>query len=887
MGLTRVESSTMLCVELGGLEDAFDAAFQRTARHHRKLLSAVLTIIRNHHGNVYEQTGERICASWNAFEARADHALRAVRCARELAERFSGMRKSGLQMGIVVHQGQVVCGVVGDSREVASMHFGHAATFLVQLVSLAVDLGRFFDVLITEPVKQAVSIFFDCVIVDVVVLETSTTSSQSHISVFDVRGTATSSLSPRTHGVRVDYTTAFSLFRAHQFSDALALLANIQRSDNVPEARPYDAAVTRLTRLCVHYARHSERLPKPYLRAAPAWCLFEGIAEHALLLLQQQQQQLCENNHAFSSAVVPSRGHNAEGGTTSEGLSAKLGALNAAVGVYLQDHHQRDCHPRRGHRQDPGSPSSFAMELRFKLDQQQLHNVMIPPPPPPILGGGVLDGGRRRSATSTTVDASLFSSSSPSAVSHTFAGDAVELSNTVITVSDVSFGSGAINRDSDKLSSITAPFASVQATNNASSFVTPPRSKGFPVPSTPIVARSQRSAAASHVMMDGTLVSSVTWSATPSDPLAGLPLRSPASVAEHVPPPSAPFSRPPKARMRHRSQLDEHTSHHCKNSPPTAAAVASAAFNRPSTSSAHHRVSATSQPPSLALPVHIVDSAGKRYARSSRVLGAGSFGCVYMGMEHNTGKLVALKFLPLPSDEVEVRLLQNEVATMETVVDPNYLVEFYGYAFVEGGMIVLIMECLVGGSLSAVLTTFAALPPPTTINFVRDVLRGLHRLHSMGIVHRDVKPQNVLLSANGHCKISDFGASASIHELVRRHDRGTEVQGTPIYLSPEAARGEAEPKSDVWSVGIMFLQLMTGAIPYDITILQAQHGREVGGGGGGIAAVVRGIGEGTLRPVISPSLPPLARAFVAGCLAYIAEERLTAQQLLDLPLFSV
>jgi serine/threonine protein kinase len=260
-----------------------------------------------------------------------------------------------------------------------------------------------------------------------------------------------------------------------------------------------------------------------------------------------------------------------------------------------------------------------------------------------------------------------------------------------------------------------------------------------------------------------------------------------------------------------------------------------------------------------------------------------------MGMEHNTGKLVALKFLPLPSDEVEVRLLQNEVATMETVVDPNYLVEFYGYAFVEGGMIVLIMECLVGGSLSAVLTTFAALPPPTTINFVRDVLRGLHRLHSMGIVHRDVKPQNVLLSANGHCKISDFGASASIHELVRRHDRGgSEVQGTPIYLSPEAARGEAEPKSDVWSVGIMFLQLMTGAIPYDITDLQAQqHGGGEVGGGGGIGAVVRGIGEGTLRPVISPSLPSLARAFVAGCLAHAAEERLTAQQLLDLPLFSV
>jgi serine/threonine protein kinase len=268
-----------------------------------------------------------------------------------------------------------------------------------------------------------------------------------------------------------------------------------------------------------------------------------------------------------------------------------------------------------------------------------------------------------------------------------------------------------------------------------------------------------------------------------------------------------------------------------------------------------------------------VDAAnGTTYVRSNRVLGTGSFGCVYLGMEQHTGRLVAMKFLPLPSDEAEVRVLQNEVATMETVTDAN-LVEFYGYAFVDN-MIVLMMECLVAGSLAGMLTTFATLPEQTTINFVRDVLRGLHRLHSMGIVHRDVKPQNVLIAANGHCKISDFGASASIHELVRRHDGGAEVQGTPIYLAPEAARGHAEPKSDVWSVGIMYLQLTTGAIPYDAAAMSA-----------GVGAVVFGIGNGRLRPVIPSSLNPLARAFVEGCLAPDVGERLSAEELLQLPLF--
>jgi serine/threonine protein kinase len=241
-------------------------------------------------------------------------------------------------------------------------------------------------------------------------------------------------------------------------------------------------------------------------------------------------------------------------------------------------------------------------------------------------------------------------------------------------------------------------------------------------------------------------------------------------------------------------------------------------------------------------------------------------------MEQHSGRLVAMKFLPLPTDEAEVRVLHNEVTTMASVKDPN-LVEFYGYAFV-GDMIVLMMECLVAGSLAGMLQTFAALPEQTTINFMRDVLRGLHRLHSMGIVHRDVKPQNVLIAANGHCKISDFGASASIHELVRRHDGGAEVQGTPIYLAPEAARGHAEPKSDVWSVGIMYLQLTTGRIPYDAGVL-----------GSNIAAVVFGIGSGRIRPTVPAGLGPLSQRFVEACLADDPAQRLSAAELLRLPLF--
>jgi serine/threonine protein kinase len=245
-------------------------------------------------------------------------------------------------------------------------------------------------------------------------------------------------------------------------------------------------------------------------------------------------------------------------------------------------------------------------------------------------------------------------------------------------------------------------------------------------------------------------------------------------------------------------------------------------------------------------------------------------------MEQHSGRLVAMKFLPLPRDEGEVTLLENEVIIMESVTDSN-IVEFYGYSF-SGNMIVLIMECLVAGSLQALLNCFSQMPMPTVVGFMRDVLRGLHKLHSQGIVHRDVKPQNVLLTNSGHCKITDFGASAQLLELLRKHDAsgGVELQGSPIYLAPEAARGDPTAKSDIWSVGIMYLELVTGRLPYDSDVLHAP-----------IPLVVFWIGSATVKPAIPQDLPPITLEFINGCLAPKIEERLSAEELLQLPFFTL
>lgn len=108
------------------------------------------------------------------------------------------------------------------------------------------------------------------------------------------------------------------------------------------------------------------------------------------------------------------------------------------------------------------------------------------------------------------------------------------------------------------------------------------------------------------------------------------------------------------------------------------------------------------------------------------------------------------------------------------------------------------------GSLQRIINEFSALPSATARVFIRDVLRGLHKLHSIDVIHRDVKPQNVLLSLSGTCKISDFGTSAWIQQLARHEYQG-QVTGTPAYLAPEAARGLSVKESDIWSCGIVFV----------------------------------------------------------------------------------
>ena len=132
---------------------------------------------------------------------------------------------------------------------------------------------------------------------------------------------------------------------------------------------------------------------------------------------------------------------------------------------------------------------------------------------------------------------------------------------------------------------------------------------------------------------------------------------------------------------------------------------------------------------------------------------------------------------------------------------------------VVGTYMVIVSEFVSGGSLMGLLQDFGKIQTTQVKRYIRDVLKGLRFLHSNHVVHLDIKPHNVLVMIDGQCKLTDFGASAQLSkELMQAQG----VHGTPLYMAPEQCKGKAGPKSDVWGVGIMAFQLLTGTVPYTV-----------------------------------------------------------------------
>jgi len=123
------------------------------------------------------------------------------------------------------------------------------------------------------------------------------------------------------------------------------------------------------------------------------------------------------------------------------------------------------------------------------------------------------------------------------------------------------------------------------------------------------------------------------------------------------------------------------------------------------------------------------------------------------------------------------------------------------------------MDFMPGGDFSEMLKKYERLDEPIAQFYLAELLQALHEFHSFGFVHRDVKPENILLDENGHIKLADFGLS----ELKREDSKNQRVVGTPDYIAPEVLEGnsDVDPSSDWWSFGVVIFEILVGVPPFN------------------------------------------------------------------------
>jgi serine/threonine-protein kinase len=194
------------------------------------------------------------------------------------------------------------------------------------------------------------------------------------------------------------------------------------------------------------------------------------------------------------------------------------------------------------------------------------------------------------------------------------------------------------------------------------------------------------------------------------------------------------------------------------------------------------------------------------------LLGRGGMGEVYRADDLKLGQPVALKFLPVQLERDESRLARflNEVRIARQVAHPN-VCRVYDIGEVEGQHF-LSMEFVDGEDLASLLRRIGRLPGDKAVEIARDVCAGLAAAHARRVIHRDLKPNNVMIDGRGRVRITDFGLAGLADGFV-----GAEIRvGTPAYMSPEQLAGkEVTVRSDLYALGLVLYELFTGKAAFD------------------------------------------------------------------------
>ncbi|OBH94442.1 serine/threonine protein kinase [Mycobacterium sp. E2733] len=201
-----------------------------------------------------------------------------------------------------------------------------------------------------------------------------------------------------------------------------------------------------------------------------------------------------------------------------------------------------------------------------------------------------------------------------------------------------------------------------------------------------------------------------------------------------------------------------------------------------------------------------------RYLVQSKIASGGT-STVYRGLDTRLDRPVAMKVMDsrYAGDEQFLTRFQREARTVARLKDPG-LVAVYDQGL-DARHPFLVMELIEGGTLRELLAERGPMPPYAVAAVLHPVLGGLAAAHRAGLVHRDVKPENVLISDDGDVKIADFGLVRAV--AAAGITSTSVILGTAAYLSPEQVRhGDTSPRSDVYAAGILTYELLTGRTPF-------------------------------------------------------------------------
>lgn len=202
---------------------------------------------------------------------------------------------------------------------------------------------------------------------------------------------------------------------------------------------------------------------------------------------------------------------------------------------------------------------------------------------------------------------------------------------------------------------------------------------------------------------------------------------------------------------------------------------------------------------------------GDRYQIMSRI-GTGGMADVYKAMDHKLNRYVAVKVLKreFREDETFVRKFQTEAQSAAGLLHPS-IVNVYDVGE-DRGLYYIVMELVEGITLKDYIQKKGRLTYKEVISIAVQVCAGMEVAHSHNIIHRDIKPQNIIISKEGKVKVTDFG----IAKATSSNTISTNVMGSVHYTSPEQARGGySDAKSDIYSLGITMYEMITGQLPFD------------------------------------------------------------------------